>query len=377
MDMSRRTLVRAAAAAPVAAAAAGGLPWRSARAQAANTIKLGVLVDLSGMYRDVTGQVSVAAARQAVQDFGPRGFNVEVLAADQQNKPRCRGERRAAMVRPRRGGLPGGCRHLLGLAGGERHLPREEQGPYEQLLRHLGPDGEGLHAEHRALGVRHLHAGQLGRRRHGAGGRRHLVLHRRRLRLRPCAGARHGQLRPRRRRKGAGQRAHALPGHRGFFFVPGAGAGERRQGDRPGQCRRRHHQLRQAGLRVRAEPARHPARLPAAVHHRGAFARPAHGAGADRERELLLGPQRPHPRLCRALASADRHRRDRQHPCRDLRQHAALPQGGGRHGRGGRQGFRGRGGGAHEGDADRRRLLRPGQHPCRTGARSTPPISSR
>ena len=85
MDMSRRTLVRAAAAAPVAAA--GGLPWRGARAQAANTIKLGVLVDLSGMYRDVTGQVSVAAARQAVQDFGPRGFNVEVLAADQQNKP--------------------------------------------------------------------------------------------------------------------------------------------------------------------------------------------------------------------------------------------------------------------------------------------------
>ena len=85
MDMSRRTLVRAAAAAP--AAAVGGLPWRSARAQAANTVKLGVLVDLSGMYRDVTGQVSVAAARQAVQDFGPRGFNVEVLAADQQNKP--------------------------------------------------------------------------------------------------------------------------------------------------------------------------------------------------------------------------------------------------------------------------------------------------
>jgi branched-chain amino acid transport system substrate-binding protein len=42
---------------------------------------------MSGMYRDVTGQTSIAAVRQAVQDFGPRGFNVEVLGADQQNKP--------------------------------------------------------------------------------------------------------------------------------------------------------------------------------------------------------------------------------------------------------------------------------------------------
>ncbi|MBK1660861.1 ABC transporter substrate-binding protein [Paracraurococcus ruber] len=78
----RRTILQAAAAAPL-----GGLPWRSARAQAQNTIKLGVPVDLSGMYRDVTGQVSVAAVRQAIQDFGPRGFNVEVVAADHQNKP--------------------------------------------------------------------------------------------------------------------------------------------------------------------------------------------------------------------------------------------------------------------------------------------------
>ena len=88
MTLDRRTLLKAAAAPPAAAAAAGGLPWPGrARAQSANTIRLGVLVDMSGMYRDVTGQTSVAAARQAVQDFGPRGFNVEVLFADQQNRP--------------------------------------------------------------------------------------------------------------------------------------------------------------------------------------------------------------------------------------------------------------------------------------------------
>jgi branched-chain amino acid transport system substrate-binding protein len=83
MSMDRRGFLGAAAAVPLAA----GLPYRSARAQAANTIRLGVPVDMSGMYRDVTGQVSVAAVRQAIQDFGPRGFNVEVLSADHQNRP--------------------------------------------------------------------------------------------------------------------------------------------------------------------------------------------------------------------------------------------------------------------------------------------------
>jgi branched-chain amino acid transport system substrate-binding protein len=82
METTRRSLLGAAATAPL-----GGLPWRSARAQAANTIKLGVPVDLSGMYRDVTGQVSVAAVHQAIKDFGPRGFTVEVVSADHQNRP--------------------------------------------------------------------------------------------------------------------------------------------------------------------------------------------------------------------------------------------------------------------------------------------------
>ena len=86
MTTTRRGLMAAAATATIGAGI-GGLPWRSARAQAANTVKVGAIVDLSGMYRDVTGQTSVAAVRQAVQDFGPRGFAVEVLAADQQNKP--------------------------------------------------------------------------------------------------------------------------------------------------------------------------------------------------------------------------------------------------------------------------------------------------
>jgi branched-chain amino acid transport system substrate-binding protein len=81
--LDRRSVLSGAAALPLL----GALPWRTARAQAANTIRIGVLNDMSGMYRDISGQTSLACVRQAVADFGPRGFNVEVLAADHQNRP--------------------------------------------------------------------------------------------------------------------------------------------------------------------------------------------------------------------------------------------------------------------------------------------------
>ncbi|MBR0659286.1 ABC transporter substrate-binding protein [Neoroseomonas oryzicola] len=80
---SRRSVIAGAA----ATAAWGALPYRKASAQAANTIKIGVLNDGSGMYRDISGPTAAACARQAVADFGARGFNVEVLVADHQNKP--------------------------------------------------------------------------------------------------------------------------------------------------------------------------------------------------------------------------------------------------------------------------------------------------
>jgi len=85
MTLDRRTLLKAAAAAPLA----GALPWGgAARAQgAANAIKIGVLTDMSGAYRDIAGPGSVACVRQAVQDFGSKGFAVEVVSADHQNKP--------------------------------------------------------------------------------------------------------------------------------------------------------------------------------------------------------------------------------------------------------------------------------------------------
>jgi branched-chain amino acid transport system substrate-binding protein len=60
---------------------------RLSRAQAANTIRIGVLNDQSGIYSYIAGVNGVAMAQAAVAEFGSKGFNVEVLSADHQNKP--------------------------------------------------------------------------------------------------------------------------------------------------------------------------------------------------------------------------------------------------------------------------------------------------
>ena len=69
--------------------AAMALGARRARAQKGPVLRVGVLTDLSGQYRDNSGPTSVLAARQAVEDFAPdrHGFAVEVIAADHQQKP--------------------------------------------------------------------------------------------------------------------------------------------------------------------------------------------------------------------------------------------------------------------------------------------------
>jgi branched-chain amino acid transport system substrate-binding protein len=80
MLLNRREVLAAGA-----ATALGGLP--RARAQGGQVIRIGVISDMSGPYRDTTGPGSVALTQQAVQDFGSRGFQVEVLQGDHQNKP--------------------------------------------------------------------------------------------------------------------------------------------------------------------------------------------------------------------------------------------------------------------------------------------------
>ena len=51
-------------------------------------IRLGLILDMSGVYADVTGAGSAMAARMAVEDFGGTvlGRPIEILVADHQNK---------------------------------------------------------------------------------------------------------------------------------------------------------------------------------------------------------------------------------------------------------------------------------------------------
>ena len=83
MTPTRRALLGSAAALPFAAPAL-------LRAQpAGDVVRIGVLTDLAGPYRDVTGPTSVACVRQAVEEFTAANpsIRVEVIAADHQNKP--------------------------------------------------------------------------------------------------------------------------------------------------------------------------------------------------------------------------------------------------------------------------------------------------
>jgi len=53
------------------------------------TIKIGVLNDMAGTYADLAGPGSVLAARMAIEDLGDltKGWKIEVVGADHQNKP--------------------------------------------------------------------------------------------------------------------------------------------------------------------------------------------------------------------------------------------------------------------------------------------------
>ena len=81
MSITRRTLAATAFGASMAVPLVG-------RAQALPALKIGVLTDLSGPYQDLAGPLAVKAAQLATEDFGMagKGFTVEIIQADHQNK---------------------------------------------------------------------------------------------------------------------------------------------------------------------------------------------------------------------------------------------------------------------------------------------------
>ena len=86
--VNSKNIRRGAVALAVAAACAGlSLP---AQAQiSGNTIKIGLITDLSGVYADVDGNGGAEAVRMAIADMGGaiNGKKIEFILADHQNKP--------------------------------------------------------------------------------------------------------------------------------------------------------------------------------------------------------------------------------------------------------------------------------------------------
>ena len=83
MNIKRRHILGAGLSAAVM------MPPPLARAQAAITIRIGIITDMSGVYRDVSGPTTVACATQAANEFMAENpdIKVEILTADHQNKP--------------------------------------------------------------------------------------------------------------------------------------------------------------------------------------------------------------------------------------------------------------------------------------------------
>ncbi len=156
--IQRRTLL--------AASAATALAGSRARAQGAS-LKIGVLGDQSGVYRDLSGPVAVACVRQAIEEMSPHlnGVDVEVVTGDHQNKPDV-GASIARQWFDRDGvdvivDVPEQRRG----AGGGRGVPGEGQGLHQQPGHDRRPHRAAMRADHGALDHGHLGAGALDRRR--------------------------------------------------------------------------------------------------------------------------------------------------------------------------------------------------------------------
>jgi substrate-binding family protein len=176
-----------------AAIATGSLVARAGE----TPVKIGVLSDMSSLYADIGGQGSVEAARMAIDDFGGKvlGQPIELVSADQRNKP--------------------------------------DVGA-EIARRWYDEDGVDVITDVPTSSV-------------ALAGRHELVLHHRRICLRPCPGARHRGGRQGRRGHGVGRSPRPAQ-QRGFLVLFATSAGVEGEGHRTRQRRRRYDQFRYGGL---------------------------------------------------------------------------------------------------------------------------------
>ncbi len=183
--ITRRGLVGTGLSAGVLAA-----PPRRARAQA-KPIRIGVLTDMSGPYAANTGPGSVLASRMAVEDFTKAQSRHQGRAAGGRHAGQAerRGQHRDRLARQRRRRPDHRPAAVLGRARGRTH-----GGPARQDWRSSPAPprprltGQGVRAQPSALGARYLVDAARGGGCDREGRRQDLVLHHRRLHVRPLAG---------------------------------------------------------------------------------------------------------------------------------------------------------------------------------------------
>ncbi len=247
MPIDRRTLLGSAA-----AAAAATLPLGRARAQGAS-LKIGVLTDMSGTYRDAAGQLAVDLPQLAVEEFGVQaGLKVEVVSADHQNKPDI-GAAVAGQWFDRDGvdvivdgtnSASASPSTNVAKAKNKVHL---NTGAATSDLSGANCNANTLHWAYDTYALSKSTGGALVK----AGGDTWFFV---------TADYAFGKALQRdttgfvqaAERQGDRQRRLPVPRHHRLLLVPAAGAGLGRQGPRAGERRRRHHQLHQAGARSSA-----------------------------------------------------------------------------------------------------------------------------
>jgi hypothetical protein len=168
---------------PALCLAAGVLAWLPAAAEIpGNTVRVGVLTDMTGPFADQGGPGSVVAAKMAAEDFAPesKGLKVEILSADHQNKPDIGAGIAAKWVDQ------DGVDAVVDLPNSGVALA--VAGVIE--CHEFGDDRQGLWADHGAMGQRYLGPGCEHRGGDAQGGRHYVVFHYGRLRAGSCAGGR-------------------------------------------------------------------------------------------------------------------------------------------------------------------------------------------
>ena len=278
------------------AAMAAVLACDSAQAQQVN-VKIGVLSDMSSLYADIGGPGSVAAAKMAIADFTKDHPNVkvELISGDHQNKPDIGTQMankwfdvdKVDMIID----VPNsGVALAVSQVANQKNKVFIVSGAAASDLTGPKCNANTIHWTYDTW----MLANGTGKAMVKTGGDTWFFLtadyafgHALERDTSAVVTANGGKV------LGSGQRPAQ---HQRLLLFPAAGAVVEGQGHRSCQCRRRHHQLDQAGGGVRHRQGRTEIRRPAGVRERRRCARSADRARPDVDRDLVLGRQRHQPR---------------------------------------------------------------------------------